>query len=302
MDIKELKEKIENKNLDASLLILVAKQDFFIPDQYIKEIASFKNLEVTYLDDLKAFLSPAMSLFADIDDSVLSVYKCKAFDFVNTNLKRSTNLIIVTSAISEKAAEIFKNEITEIPELEDWQLSDYLYSMCEGADLKDIDTLKERCNANIYRLENEVTKVSIFPEVQRKFLLKDQLYTNIASDISPYNIFNFTNALQKRDTVSVGNLLKEIQNMDVEPLGLVTILQQNFRKMISVWLNNNPTSENTGLKSNQLWAISKLPRVFNREQLLDIFDFLLSLDSKLKSGEILENYIVDLIVIKILTC
>ena len=302
MDIKELKQNIEDKSLKVSLLIFVSKDSFFIPEQYSKAIAQNNSLDIVYLEDLSDFVSPAVSLFEEVPQAALNVYKCRKFDITNPILKDKSNLIIITSEITTEAADLFNDEIVMVPALERWQIDDYIYTNCEGADQKDINNLIERCGEDIYRIDNEIQKIGIFPEVQHKFILKEQLHDNIASDISPYNIFNFTNALQKRDCDNLKVLLAEIHNMDVEPLGLVTILQQNFRKMISVWLNNNPTPENTGLKSNQLWAISKLPRVFNREQLLAVFDFLLSLDSKLKTGEIPENYIVDLILIKILTC
>ena len=120
------------------------------------------------------------------------------------------------------------------------------------------------------------------------------------SDLTKYNIFNLTNAIQARDLNEISRILSS--KMEIDPLALTSLLYQNFRKMIVVWFDKNPTPDSTGLKSNQIWAIRNLPRYYNKDQLIQIFKFLTTLDLKLKKGELpkiedLTSYIVG----KILT-
>ena len=116
------------------------------------------------------------------------------------------------------------------------------------------------------------------------------------------NVFNITNAVTSKDKNALINALKEIKSFDAEPLGVVTLLYQGFKKLILVWLASNPTPDTTGLKSNVIYAINKSPRVFNKNQLLNIYQFLNSIDKKLKTGNLCDiSHLIDYVICKIFT-
>jgi DNA polymerase III delta subunit len=89
--------------------------------------------------------------------------------------------------------------------------------------------------------------------------------------------------------------------MDTNPFGILTILLNNFRNLILVKANMNPTPENTGLDSKKLYAIKKTTTPFTVEQLTIIFEMLCNIDLKVKSGELPTEIMVDYIMLKILT-
>ena len=299
MELKQLKSLLESNKVPEKLLIFLCEDNHFLATQYIQKIAEIKNVEVNYLEELSSV--KAVSLFAPLEGNSLSVYFCDEFKNYDRELLNKRDLIVVTDKIKDAdTKQLFIDSIVTLPKLEDWQLKDYAYSLMDGADPEDIDKVVNLCKGDIYRLNNEVQKVSIFPKIQRKYVLKEFLQDGLLNDLSLYNIFTVSNAIQSRDLKTLSNILPERDYMDVEPLGLLTILYNNFRKMIQVWLSSNPTPESTGLKSNQIWAIKNLPRVYSKEQLINIFESLTDMDRKLKTGEISESMLVDYMILKVL--
>ena len=299
MELKQLKDLLESNKVPEKLLIFLCEDNHFLATQYIQKIAEIKNAEVNYLEELSSV--KAVSLFVPLEDNSLSVYFCDEFKNYDKELLNKKDLIIVTDKIKDvDTRQLFIDNIVTLPKLEDWQLKDYAYSLMDGADPEDIDKVVSLCKGDIYRLNNEVQKVNIFPQIQRKYVLKEFLQDGLLNDLSLHNIFTVSNAIQSRDLKTLSDILPERDYMDVEPLGLLTILYNNFRKMIQVWLSSNPTPESTGLKSNQIWAIKKLPRVYSKEQLINIFESLTDMDRKLKTGEISESMLVDYMMLKVL--
>ena len=98
------------------------------------------------------------------------------------------------------------------------------------------------------------------------------------------------------------NALKEIKSFDAEPLGVITLLYQGFRKLIQVWLAKQATPESTGLKSNVIYALSKQPRVYDKQQLLKSFQLLNNIDKELKTGTLCDiKYVIDYVICRVLT-
>ena len=304
MTLEELKNKIEEKTLTNELIILVNADSSFLSNQYINAISNIKNKKIQYLDDLSSVESSRVDIFGggvEVEDNTLRVYKCDTFLTTSSTLDKEVDLIIVCNKIDDKCTAQYSDYIIRLPVLEEWMIKDYVYSLAEGVKDKDLDWLMRICNNNIDRLDNEISKLTLFDSRQRQELFQDFVDEQMFDDLSEFNIFNISNALQSRDRSKLKQILPEIKNIDVEAVGLVKILWQNFRKMITVWMNSNPTPENTGLKSNQIWAIKNLPKVFNKEQLINIFEIVSEVDYKLKSGMLDANLIVDYLTIKTLS-
>ena len=141
----------------------------------------------------------------------------------------------------------------------------------------------------------------MFSGNEQKYMFEDMVNEGCFSDLSTYNVFNITNAVTGKDINLLHNALREIKNFDAEPLGVVTLLYQGFKKLMQVWLSNNPTPENTGLKSNVIYAINKSPRVYSKQQLLSCFETMTDIDRMLKTGELCEmKYLIDYVVCKVL--
>ena len=115
------------------------------------------------------------------------------------------------------------------------------------------------------------------------------------------NIFIFTNAIASKDYNMLKSIYKEIERADITDFYLLTVLLKNFRNIIMVQLNSNPTPETTGLDSKQMYAIKRIPRVYSPDQLVKIFDFLCDIDRQVKEGELPSQLVVDYLTVKILS-
>ena len=165
---------------------------------------------------------------------------------------------------------------------------------------QDLDLFLEMCNHDIYRVYNELSKIQGFGKTQRKFIFKQMLSEGAFNDLSQYGIFHLTNAIQSKNIDEIGKILST--NIEIEPLALISLLYQNFRKMLVVWFDKNPTPDSTGLKSNQIWAIRNLPRNYTKEQLIQIFKFstfgkLPCFNDKSKLVKNLNNYVIGKILL-----
>ena len=305
MTIQELKTQIEAGKVTDELIILKDTEDNFISNQYIKAISRVKKQKINYVDSIDELLADSSSLFSmfqEKDDTCLNVLKSEVFIWVDPRIARLTNLIIVVSKFSDKAIEKqFEKYVVTVPKIEEWMLKDYVYSITEGVAHKDLDWLMQLCGTNYARLQQELDKVSLFREDERRYLFDDLIRDGAFDDLSSYSIFNFTNAVTSKDLAAIKSVYKELSRMDVNEFGLLTILLKNFKNIIMVQLNSNPTPENTGLDGKQLYTIKKIPRVYSATQLVDIYTMLLDVDRQIKSGELPTDILIDYLITKILS-
>ena len=301
--LQELKTSIEQRSVGSDMVIFVCEDVTFLPFQYIREIAKIKGMPINYLESIDTLVSSFADIFgmSDVEDGI-RVYQTSEIETLNDKLKYEKDLYIIVNKIKDKKTLLdFENNIVNVPKLEGWQLQDYLYSVAEGIDHKDLDWLLGACGGDIYRIENELDKFRLFNETERKYLFNDMLLEGAYHDLSQFNVFNITNAVTSRDYNMLRNALKEIKSFDAEPLGVVTLLYQGFKKLIQVWLAKNPTTENTGLPSKMIWAINKQQRTFDKNQLIKSFLLLTSIDKELKSGNIDTRRLIDYLICRILT-
>lgn len=301
MDITNVKRQIECGNVKDTFIIFKGEETF-IARQYYRAISQCLNKPIQYIDSLDIYENDSKNIFGqDSFDDCLNVYVTDKFEYNYKNLLNKNNLIIVTKKVEKDTESIYNNFIINVPDLEEWCIKDYVYSLLEGVDTKYLDWLIKNCKNNIDKIQNEIDKLICFEPIQRQTIFEDMLNDNAFSDITDKTIFDFTNALQKRDLNTLKYIYEDIDVMDVEDLGVVTILYKNFIKLLNVWGSKNPTPENTGLSSKQIYAIRKSPKVWNIKQLVRIISFLTNIDYMLKSGKLVNINIRDYIVLKILS-
>lgn len=304
MDIKSCKKCIEdNVKINDFLIFREAKSDF-VTRQYIHALAKINNQSIEYIDSLVPLLAELDSIFIDSaegDSSRLNVFKVDTFDYRDDRPLQLRNVVVACAKISPEAEVIFKNNIIDIPSLESWQIKDYIYSIAEGADTNQLDNLIAICNGNIERLDSELSKLAIFAPGERKYLLDGMIKDGAFSDLTDYTVFNVTTAILKRNLESLKTYMLNLHSIDINEIGLVTILAKNIKDLINVQLTPNPTPDNTGLDSRKLYAIKKMPRIFSPKQLSDIYSFLCDIDRQLKNGELPVEIMINYIILKVLT-
>lgn len=300
MKLETIKEQIESNNILNTFIIFQCENNF-IPHQYVNEISKRLNLNIEYIEDLDSVVASSFNVFfTDTPVKSLKVYHCDTFEYYNKDLMNEENLIIICKKVDKSTQEIYNDYIVTVNTLEHWCVKDYLYSILSGVKTEYIDWLMEVCNYDINRLQLEAEKLLLFTENERNIVFNEMLDEKAFCDISNKGIFDFTEAITKQNLESLNTIYTEIENMDVEPLGVVTILYKNFLKYLSVWYSRNPTPENTGLSSKQIWAINRLPHIWTEQDIVYILNLLTSIDFKIKNGDLPVSILRDYLVVKIL--
>ena len=175
-------------------------------------------------------------------------------------------------------------------------------SRCDGLSTEAVNWLYDITNGNIYRIQQEMDKLNLFNKDEQLFCLDKFIEDGLYDDLTNFNIFNLTNAIMKRDVQSVHDILAEIQNMDVDPFGLLTILYNSFKNLIKVQLTSNPTAESLGISPKQFSAI-KYNNVgrFSAEGLNTIIEFLTNIDFRIKNGDLPTDILIEYIITTILS-
>lgn len=300
MKIEELKNKIESGAKFEDFLIFELSDNDFIAMQYIKEIARQRNLDIEFSYSIESLMQSTLDIFSlDSSEDVLTVIRV---DEIKEKIVRQPNNTFV---LCKKCSKELKDFCVKVPKLEKWQIKDYVYEQCEGISEKNLDWLLDACHYDIYRLEQEVSKIRIFPPKERKYLFDDFILDGIYSDLSTNGIFDLSNAIQNRDLEKVKSILKDMitakNAVNIDSFGLLAVLLNTFTNLIKVWLSKYPTEESIGLKSNQIWAINKLRRTYSKEQLIKIYNFLTDIDRQIKVGELPTEIMTDYIVLKVLS-
>ena len=299
LNLNEVKTDLENnKDIDQFLIFYYEDTTDYIPVQYAKALARIRNSEILYVNELDE-INSSPDPFSEPTPN-LYVYKTDSLERIPAKYLQN-NLIIITPKLLKDVEKEYDKYILRIPKLEEWQIVDYIKTVSPGLTQDEMEWLVRTYKSNMYRVELEVDKLKPFSENARRYIFEDFYVDHVFETLSEYGIFDFTNAIQSKDLQTISNILSDINHIDIEPTGLITLLCANFKKLIKVWLNKSPTPENTGLKSNQIWAINRLSRTYTKEQLVKVFELVSDMERRLKTGEMPEELIIDYLTVKILS-
>ena len=304
MDLATLQKSLKDNSVIEPFYIFLNSENTFLSNQYIKEISRVKGLSIEYIDNIVGLLPDKNDIFGIeevIDESRLYVCKMDKFEYEDLSIKNIKNLIIVCNGISKESKEIFEQFIINMPKLEDWHIRDYVYTIADGIDKRKLDWLISICNKDIYRIDSELSKLSLFSKKERDSVFEMFANEGMFSDLSDLVVFDLTNAIIKRDIKAVGEILEDIKNFDCEPLGVNTILVNSFRNILSIQLSVNPTAEKLNMKSNQFYALKKSCGYYSKEQLIKIYDIVTSAEYQMKTGYISNDKLIEYMIVKILS-
>lgn len=287
MKIKELKERILSKTLNDDLLILKYVDFQIIPNQYIKSIAQFKNLPIKYVDSLiecneNGLFEQEPSLNVLITSKLsYKDYKSKVEEF-NEFLSTLKNTIIVCNSVEK---DITLEYTTEIPKLEDWQLIAHMKSQCDGLGERELAWLCEVANSDAYRLENEISKIKIFDKQFQVDVFNSINEDNGYSDLSNQTIYTLANAIMSNNKSAIKCVLESLDSIDIEGVGLVTILYNKTYNILNIKSNPKATPSSLGISDKQFGYIKRYEcKTYSDTKLRNMLKFLMGIDYKLKMG------------------
>lgn len=299
MTLEQLKDAVQNNSYDGCLIILTYSDSKFIPVQYLNKIIQDKQWSLDYRYEIDNSIISVSDLFGMSSVSqCLRVFDVDIFDYSDSRLIEEKNLIIICKKVAEEVKRLFQNYIINIPKLEDWQIKDYVYSLLDGIKESDLDTFINLCGNNIYRIESEVAKIILFKSELRQKLFNEFQIDGVFSDLTDATVFDLADAILKKDVHELLYIYKQIDCMDVSPIGLVSILYQSVKNIIKIQLTKNSTPESVGIAKNKFFAIKyNYVGKYSRQQLINLFLTLTDIDKRIKTSQLDVEDIIDYLIV-----
>lgn len=294
-DIMNLKHNIKEQNVSDSFKIFIYEDNTFAVNQYIDTIAKIKNVDIKYINSLSDLNTD--DIFDDLSQDVLYVLNVDKLLPPYVDPLKLNNVIVKCKSIDVSITNQYADYVYKFPKLQQWQIHDLVKTLT-NLDEKKVNWLCEVSNWNVYRLYYETLKLKLFPDTNSAFELFNM--EDAYSDLSNYNIFNFITAITKKDLNTIVDILKNINNIDIEPYGVLTLLLKQFRAIIDIQMNPKASAESLNMSSKQFYAIRMNCGKFDNNKLIDIYEKLTSIDLMLKSGELDNNKIIEYLLINIL--
>ena len=294
-DIMNLKHNIKEQNVSDSFKIFIYEDNTFAVNQYIETIAEIKNVDIRYITSLSDLNTD--DIFDDLSQDVLYVLNVDKLLPPYVDPLKLNNVIVKCKSIDASITNQYADYVYKFPKLQQWQIHDLVKTLT-NLDEKKVNWLCEVSNWDVYRLYNEALKLKLFQDTNSAFELFN--IEDAYSDLSNYNIFNFITAITKRDLNTIVDILKNINNIDIEPYGVLTLLLKQFRTIIDIQMNPKASAESLNMPPKQFYAIKMNCGRFDNNKLIDIYEKLTSIDLMLKSGELDNNKIIEYLLINIL--
>ena len=279
MDNKELKQWIlDGCQGKDDPLVFKYEDNPFLSNQYATAIAQQKHLEKLSINSIAEINTD--NSFLDYNNNFLYVYEVEELqEDIDPKLE---HLVVICKKLPKNLSVDF----IEIVKLQNWQIEDFVKARLNGLQPDQIKWLCEIANYDIYRLDCECKKIEIFDPAEQPIIF-DQLNDDDGyCDLNTLKIFDFTNAIMKKDMYTVNAILSDLKYIDVEATGLITIFRKQFKNLIDIQMNPRATADTLGMKPGQFYAISQNKNRFTNNQLVKIYQFITSLDYRLKNGEL----------------
>jgi DNA polymerase III delta subunit len=211
------------------------------------------------------------------------------------------NIIVIANKIDKASKKFYGDMVIEVPKLDEWQIRDMVYSFARGVNTKGLDWLIHNCNGDVNRLYQESIKLTLFNENERNTVFEEMVGDGAFDDMSSSTVFNFTNAVLKKDINALKKVYEEIDNIDINDFGLLSIMYTNFLNVLNIQLGINPTATSLGMKPNQFNAIKYNCGYYSGSQLVGILRLLTDMDRKIKAGEFPTNIMRDYLILSVLS-
>lgn len=297
MDIKVLHDKIINNNI-INTLIMFKNTNKFLINQYISAICSIRKVTPYYTDTFDFEVEPLFQ-----DDSIQTIVVVDKFTSKNKKLLDRKNLFVIYQSISDESYDIFKNNIIDFPLFDatmNWMIVDYIASKCLKLSSEEAEWLAKSCEYDIDKVLTEVNKILAF-DIDKQHLAFEYVKDQIMLEHSNYTVFDFIDSIICKDIKRISDLLTHSEVIDIDGYGIISLLHNQFLNIIKVQLTNNPTVENTGLKSpKQIYALKNKAGKYSSKSLAKIFSIITDADYLVKTGLLGVDIIRDYLLIKIL--
>ena len=301
MKVEEFKNLIEQGRYKGEPFIFNEGENCpFLVHQYIHHLVLENNLQCLFVEDITEIPRNVTNSFLNVVNNYFYVYSTGNPEELRAIINFKNCCIIYTGKKLKDTLDI-EEYVVDIPKVEKWQVKDYVFSRGKGISSDNLNYLLELTDSNLWRLEKELDKIEIFDEQYREEIFKQFLDGGVFDDLTTHNTFSFIDAVVHKQKTKALEVYHTLQETGINYMGIIALMYNNFRNIIKIQLSPNPTPENTGIKSNQFWAIKKYNiGYYNKDELLHIFDLLTKIDRQIKTGEIEANKSLDYLLVNIL--
>ena len=309
-----LLECIDNLSIDLKIEEIIKEKDFTSIEKTIYDLnENSLNQVLEDLDTYGLFSNKKIIIVKNIDKitkSNLDYNFDNALEDLYKYLKNSNpdNLLIITvnklnskltmSKDLKKLCNYIKIEenINNIvkEKLKDYQLEPGF-----------INYLIEKCNNNLTKIDNECNKLMNY-KYNEKELTKEDIDLLVTKEYgeSTSVVFSFVEALGQNNTAKSLKLFRELLAYDTNVLGLITMIDNQFRLMYQVKclekLSDKDIAKELNVSSDyRIKKIRELTLFFTKEELRNVLIELSDVDLKSKSTDIdhitlMEHFIINL--------
>ena len=283
-DIKVLKKQIELQDVPSTFMVWVMENEYseIIAKQYLDEICKIHNLEVKRVDSLDEIPDESF-----IEDNNLYVIKVDKWESDMTH----DNCVVICN----------KGDGIKFPKLEDWMLVDLALAKLPGINRQDIEWLITIYNGNYWRFLNDIDKLSVFDKGSQNIMFNQMIDDHQYDSLSSITIWDLSNSILKKDLKTVKEVLRVIEYVDIDPLGLAKVLLNNFRNILNIQLNPMCKAKDVNMSDKQFFVVKKYNiGYYNRDQLIHIMKVLTNVEYMFKYGELPLSMLIDYLICKIL--
>ena len=283
MTLSELKADLKAFKLTQSFFIFIHPKNMFLVNQYINAISEVLKVERQLAVSL-AEQDSALSLVMPQDTSLKIIYTEEFNEFCE-DYSVITNTIVVCEKVDKKLQELVEDYVVEIPKLTEWQIKAYMSTTCPALSSEDIDWLYWATAGDIYRIENELAKILLFPEAEQKVIFTE-LKLAPESDLFNLQFFDLINAIEDNNLEVVKNYFLHQTACAFEVFAIVNSLLAKAKNMLLAKYCTNLTAEDLEISSKQYSFYKNANHIPSIARLKRFIDVLSTIDLKIKSGEL----------------
>ncbi len=282
MKLQDIKTAILEKTIGDDLIIFLCDNNFFIADQYVNEIANIKNYYIQYINNLSE-LDGTASLINE-ESEALYILKTETFDELRTDYSSLNNVIILCNKLDKKVEPLVKDNTVKVPKLEEWQVVAYIQALCPGLAEQECKLFYKAANYDIYKVENELSKILLFEKPMQKEILMNLLFDD-SSDMYSIDNLKLSNYIVNNDKVKIYEVLTRRNYLDLDPFPIIALVLNTFKNIVLVNHQSGITAFNEfGISPKQVAFYKNQYRGFNLNRLMDGIRFLSGIDLKLRQG------------------
>lgn len=319
MNIVELKKSILNLTLPEHLLVFICKENYFLANQYLDYYCNRLGITKNYINSIQEATSnnSMKYIFGDAEIS-LNILEIDTFDCVESLLETLNNTIVLCKKNKVNVSSESEKYFIEIPELQDWQIADFIEAECPGLNTKlgdkaelnkqMISYLQKHTNNNIYKIKSEIDKIKLFEESLQSQAL-EQLLLDINSDIYTVgdidiflsNEIENTSSGNKDARNNIATFLIRNKSHDYDPIAITNLLLGHFKKLVYVSAESGIQDITQYMSAGQAKYLRGVRTRYSSDELRAILKFLTTIDLRLKSSkiEMQKDRFVDYLICKL---